>query len=183
MKPGSALLVLGAGVLLAGALLLGGRHELANGRRAIDSAFSQFDAAVRAQDELLSQIVAATRANAGPAGQAQPVFDETASALTAMAAARTPAEKIAADGPLEIALARILLIQEVHPELKSDPAAPRVQTALAKADNRIAAARRQYNEAVQQYNAARAAFPQNVAATLFGFRREENYFKADALLR
>jgi LemA protein len=183
MKTGSALLALGAGVLLAGALLLGGRHELANGRRAIDSAFSQFDAAVRAQDELLSQIVTATRANAGPAGQAQPAFDETTSALAAMAAARTPAEMIAADGPLEIALARILLIQEVHPELKTDSTALRLQTALAKAEADIAGARRKYNEAVQQYNASLAAFPQNAAAVLFGFRREENYFNAAALLR
>ena len=142
MNPGSVLPVLGAGVLLAGLLLLGGRHELANGRRAIDSAFSKFDAAVRAQDELLSQIATATRANAGTAGQAQPALDEMASALAAMAAARTPSGKIAADGPLEIALARILLIQEVHPELKSDPAALRLQTALAKAEAGIAGARR-----------------------------------------
>ena len=138
---------------------------------------------MRAQDELLSQIATATRANAGTAGQAQPALDEMASALAAMAAARTPSGKIAADGPLEIALARILLIQEVHPELKSDPAALRLQTALAKAEAGIAGARRKYNQAVQQYNASLAAFPQNMAGALFGFRREENYFKADALLR
>ncbi|HLH41415.1 MAG TPA: LemA family protein [Bryobacteraceae bacterium] len=180
MKAGSPLpAALGAGVVLAGALLLSGRHELTKGRRAIDSAFSEFDAALRAEEEMVPGILTATRPYAG---EEEPALDEMASALAAATAAHTRAEKIAAAEPLEIALAKMLLIQEVHPESKSNAAVAALQTALARAEARMAAAQRKYNEAVQQYNATLAAFPQSVAGAAFGFRREEDEFKADSLI-
>src|SRR5262249_29218794 len=64
------------------------------------------------------------------AGQKQSVFEEMTSARATMLAARTPDEIIAADATLRIVLARLLLLQEVHPELKSDPAFPRRQASL-----------------------------------------------------
>ncbi|HYK59804.1 MAG TPA: LemA family protein [Bryobacteraceae bacterium] len=73
-------------------------------------------------------------------------------------------------------------MQEVHPELKSDPAFPRLQASLRDAENRVFAARQKYNEEVQKYDAAIATFPENVAAALFGFHRGENFFRADALI-
>jgi len=45
-------------------------------------------------------------------------------------------------------------------------------------ENRIAVARKDYNEAVQDYNTTRARFPTVIAAKLYGFK-EEPYFKAD----
>jgi len=117
------------------------------------------------------------------AGQKQSVFEEMTSARATMLAARTPAEIIAADATLRIVLARLLLLQEVHPELKSDPAFPRRQASLRDAENRVFAARQKYNEEVQKYDAAIPTFPENVAAALFGFHREENFFRADALIR
>jgi LemA protein len=167
-------------VALAGALLFAGRHESASGRRAIEGAYSQFVVALRARDAVIPQIVAMTRVYAS---QELSAFDEVASAHAGMQAARTPAETTAADAALQIALGRLLLLQEVHPELKSDPAFPRLQSLLRDSENRVFAARRKYNEEVEQYDAAIKAFPQNAAAALFGFHREENFFKADALLR
>jgi LemA protein len=171
---------LGTSAALAGALLLAGRHELARSRRAIDGGYSQFVVALRAREEVIPQIVTMTKAYAS---QEQSVFDEIASAHAAMLAARTPAETMAADAALQVALARMLLLQDVHPEVKSDPAFPRLQSSLRDAESRVFATKRKYNEQVQQYDAAIAVFPQNAAAALFGFHREENFFKADALLR
>jgi LemA protein len=51
---------------------------------------------------------------------------------------------------------------------------------LAGTENRIAISRRRYNEAVQKYNTNIELFPKNIAASLFGFGREDAYFSADA---
>ncbi len=54
-----------------------------------------------------------------------------------------------------------------------------MQDELAGTENRIAVERRKYNEAVQKYNTDIELFPKNIAASMFGFQREDAYFKAD----
>ena len=114
---------LGTSAALAGALLLAGWLELASGRRAIEGAYFQFVAALRARDSVISQIVAMTRTDAS---QEQSAFDEMASARAGTLAAHTPAETMAADAPLQIALARLVLLQETHlrVEIRSGVATP-----------------------------------------------------------
>ena len=51
---------------------------------------------------------------------------------------------------------------------------------LSSTENRIAVERRRYNEAVQKYNTSIDLFPKNIAASLFGFQRENAYFSAEA---
>ena len=55
----------------------------------------------------------------------------------------------------------------------------RLQDELAGTENRIAVERRKYNEAVQKYNTSIELFPNNIAASLFGFQRNDAYFKTD----
>jgi len=94
--------------------------------------------------------------------------------------AKTPAEKIAANNQLEGALGRLFVIVENYPQLKSDENFLRLQDELAGTENRIAVERRKYNEAVQKYNTDIELFPKNIAASMFGFQRENAYFSADA---
>ncbi len=56
----------------------------------------------------------------------------------------------------------------------------RLQDELAGTENRIAVERRKYNETVQKYNTDIELFPKNIAASIWGFKREDAYFKADA---
>jgi LemA protein len=73
---------------------------------------------------------------------------------------------------------RLLALQESYPILKSNESFLKLQDEVAGTENRIATARKDYNDATQDYNTTRAQFPTVISAKLFGFK-EEPYFKAE----
>ena len=73
---------------------------------------------------------------------------------------------------------RLLALQENYPVLKSNENFLKLQDEVVGTENRIATARKDYNDATQDYNTTRARFPAVISAKLFGFK-EEPYFKAD----
>jgi LemA protein len=75
-------------------------------------------------------------------------------------------------------IGRLLVLQESYPDLKSNANFLKLQDEVAGTENRIATARKDYNDATQDYNTNRAQFPTVISAKLFGFK-EEPYFKAD----
>lgn len=75
-------------------------------------------------------------------------------------------------------MGRLLVLQEAYPQLKSNENFLKLQDEVAGTENRIATARKDYNDATQDYNTTRAQFPTVISAKLFGFA-EEPYFKAD----
>ena len=76
------------------------------------------------------------------------------------------------------ALSRLLVIVENYPQLRSSESFQKFQDSLEGTENRIATSRKDYNEAVQDYNTTRAKFPTVISAKLFGFK-EEPFFKAE----
>src|SRR2546426_2017868 len=75
-------------------------------------------------------------------------------------------------------IGRLLVLQEQYPQLKSNENFLKAQDEIVGTENRIGTARKDYNEAVQDYNTTRARFPTVISAKLFGFK-EEPYFKAE----
>ena len=75
-------------------------------------------------------------------------------------------------------IGRLLVLQEQYPQLKSNENFLKAQDEVVGTENRIATARKDYNEGVQDYNTTRARFPAVISAKLFGFK-EEPYFKAE----
>jgi LemA protein len=73
---------------------------------------------------------------------------------------------------------RLLVLQENYPQLKSNENFLKLQDEVAGTENRIATARKDYNDATQDYNTTRARFPTVISAKLFGFK-EEPYFRAE----
>ncbi len=73
---------------------------------------------------------------------------------------------------------RLLVLQEAYPQLRSNENFLKLQDEVAGTENRIATARKDYNDATQDYNTSRAQFPTVISAKLFGFK-EEPYFKAE----
>jgi len=73
---------------------------------------------------------------------------------------------------------RLLVLQEQYPQLKSNENFLKAQDEVAGTENRIATARKDYNDAVQDYNTTRGHFPTVISAKLYGFH-EEPYFKAE----
>jgi LemA protein len=75
-------------------------------------------------------------------------------------------------------IGRLLVLQEQYPQLKSNENFLKAQDEVVGTENRIAVARKDYNDTVQDYNTTRARFPTVISAKLFGFK-EEPYFKAE----
>ncbi len=174
-----ALIVVGI-LILAGALVFGSLMSTRNGlvteRTAIDGAWSQVDVALQRRSDLIPNLVATVQ---GFAKHEEKVYKDIADARAALGGAQTPAQKIQANGQLDSALSRLLVVVENYPQLKSNENFLRLQDELAGTENRIAIERRKYNEAVQKYNTSIELFPKNIAASMFGFGPKE-YFKADA---
>ena len=105
------------------------------------------------------------------------VFAAVSEAREAMMSAQTMPERAAANDEMSAALTRLTAVAEAYPELKSDAVYTGLMDELAGTENRIAAARRDYNAAVQDYNVSTRKFPGVLLAKLFGFT-QMNYFEA-----
>lgn len=75
-------------------------------------------------------------------------------------------------------IGRLLVLQEAYPQLQSNQNFLKLQDEVAGTENRIATARKDYNDATQDYNTTRARFPTVITSKLFGFK-EEPYFRAE----
>ena len=111
------------------------------------------------------------------------MFSDIAKARSALLGAKTPADKIAANGQLDGALGRLLLIVENYPQLKSNENFLRLQDELAGTENRIAVERKRYNDSLQAYNTYINLFPNNIFAGYAGFQRNNAYFQASETSR
>ncbi len=110
-------------------------------------------------------------------------MDDIANARAGLLNAKTPADKIAANGQLDGALGRLLLVVENYPNLKADQNFMALQDELAGSENRIAVERRRYNEAIQDYNTYIGQFPNSIYAGWAGFQRNNDYFSASESAR
>jgi LemA protein len=174
-----ALVVIGILVLVAllfGGQLIGARNELVQQREAINASWAHVDVALQRRADLIPNLVETVK---GFAKQEQAVLNNIANARSALLNARSPEERIQANSRLDSALGRLLVVVENYPQLKSNENFLRLQDELAGTENRIAVERRRYNEAVQRYNTNIDLFPKNIAAGLFGFQRNDAYFKTD----
>ena len=168
------------GVLTLICLIVGGadvssRNEMVRKNEAIKQAWSQVDVVLQRRADLIPNLVATVK---GYAQQEQKVFGDIANARAGLLNARTPGEKIAANGQLDGAIGRLLAIVENYPNLKSDQNFRALQDELAGTENRIAVERRRYNEALQDYNTYIGLFPNNIFVGWAGFQRNNDYFAA-----
>ena len=161
--------------LIVGGAYVSSRNEMVRKNEAIKQAWSQVDVVLQRRADLIPNLVATVK---GYAQQEQKVFGDIANARAGLLNARTPGEKIAANGQLDGAIGRLLAIVENYPNLKSDQNFRALQDELAGTENRIAVERRRYNEALQDYNTYIGLFPNNIFAGWAGFQRNNDYFAA-----
>lgn len=83
-----------------------------------------------------------------------------------------------AQSNLGSSLGRLMVVVEKYPDLKSNAQFAQLMDELAGTENRIAVARRDFNNSAQQYNTSIALFPKNIFANSFGFKHKE-YFQAE----
>jgi LemA protein len=173
-----ALIVLG--ILILGAIIIFGplissRNELVTERNDIDARWAQVDNDMKRRADLIPNLVETVK---GFAKQEQTVIGEVTNARAALLGAHSKQDEIGANNQLSGAIGRLLLLQENYPQLKSNENFLRLQDELAGTENRIAVDRRDYNEAIKKYNTDVEIFPKNLAASIFGFHRDDAYFQA-----
>jgi LemA protein len=143
---------------------------------AIKTQWSQVENQLQRRNDLIPNLVETTK---GIAQQEKDVFGQIADSRARLAGARTPEQTIQAANDQSAALARLLVVVENYPQLRSSESFNRLMDELSGTENRIAVERMRYNERVQEYNTARRQFPANITASLFGFK-EYPLFNAPA---
>jgi LemA protein len=161
-------------LVVFGGQLMGSRNQLVTEKNDIDARWAQVENDMKRRADLIPNLVETVK---GYAKQEQTVIGEVANARAALLGARTKEDTINANNQLSGALGRLLVLTENYPQLKSNENFLRLQDELAGTENRIAVDRRDYNEAIKKYNTDVELFPRNIAAAIFGFRRDDAYFK------
>jgi LemA protein len=162
--------------LLLGSSFISRRNQMAVKREAVNAAWAQVDVVLQRRADLIPNLVETVK---GFAQHETEVFTEIAKAREGYMNATTPADKIAANNKLEASLAKVLVLTENYPQLKSNENFIRLQDELAGTENRIAVERRRYNETVQDYNTYISLFPNSLVASMGGFTRNDAYFKTE----
>jgi LemA protein len=169
------IVVIGLGALLFFGQYVGVRNTLVTKNESVKAAWSQVDIVLQRRADLIPNLVETVK---GFAQQEQTVFGDIAKARSALLSAGTPQQKIAANGQLDNALGRLLVVVENYPQLKSNENFLRLQDELAGTENRIAVERKRYNDTLQDYNTYLQVFPHNVFAGWAGFKTNDAYFAA-----
>ena len=151
------------------------KNTLVSKNEGVKSAWSQVDIVLQRRADLIPNLVETVK---GYAKQEQTVFGDIAKARSALLSAGSPQEKIAANGQLDGALGRLLLIVENYPQLKSNENFMRLQDELAGTENRIAVERKRYNDTLRDYNTYVQQFPNSLFAGWAGFKPNDAYFQA-----
>ncbi|HEY2645962.1 MAG TPA: LemA family protein [Candidatus Acidoferrales bacterium] len=176
MKTGLiVLLVVAVLALGVGGMYVSSRNQMVVKNEAVKSAWAQVDVVLQRRADLIPNLVETVK---GFAAQEQTVFHDIAAARSALMGAQTPSDKIAANGQLDGALSRLLVIVENYPQLKSNENFLRLQDELAGTENRIAVERKRYNDTLQDYNTFIGLFPNSIFAGWGGFQRNNAYFAA-----
>jgi LemA protein len=167
-------------ILLCAGKYINVKNTLVQKNEGVKAAWSQVDIVLQRRADLIPNLVETVK---GYAKQEQTVFGDIAKARSALLSAGTPEQKIAANGQLDGALGRLLLIVENYPQLKSNENFLRLQDELAGTENRIAVERKRYNDTLRDYNTYVQQFPNSLFAPGMGFKPNNAYFEASEASR
>jgi len=169
---------------ITGALLLSGcgYNDLQRQDEQVKSAWSEVLNQYQRRADLVPNLVNTVK---GYAAQEERVLTEVTNARASVGSIKATPELIndpaafakfqAAQGQLQSALSRLLVVAENYPQLKSDQNFRDLQSQLEGTENRITVARNRYIKAVQDFNVTVRSFPTNLTAMLFKFDVKPNF--------
>ncbi|MES2215862.1 MAG: LemA family protein [Patescibacteria group bacterium] len=149
-------------------------NGLVTSKEAATAQWQQVETQYQRRFDLIPNLVESVK---GAMAQEKDVFSAIADARTRYAGATTVNDKAAAATQVESSLARLLVVMENYPTLKSLDTVQNLMTQLEGTENRVATERGRFNEKVQSYNLDVKRFPRSVIASMFGFE-PLNYFEA-----
>lgn len=172
---GKGLLIGIIGIILLAVLSFAGSYNTLVGlEEQVNNKWSQIETQLARRADLIPNLVETVK---GYAQHEEAIFTEIADARSRLAGAGTVSERLEAENQLTGALSRLLAIAENYPNLKADANFRQLQDELAGTENRIAIARKDYNDAVTTFNSRIRRFPTVLIANMLGFEQKV-YFEA-----
>ena len=135
-------------------------------RQRVNQAFADIDVQLRQRHDLIPNLVETVK---GYAAHERGTLEEVVKARNAAVSAQGPAQQAAAENALTGVLRQVFALSEAYPDLKANANFQQLQAELTDLENKIAAARRFFNNAVQEYNTGIQRFPAALFAATFGF--------------
>lgn len=175
MKNKSWIIIIGILVLLA-FYVIGVQKSLVNLSEDVNASWGDIEVQYQRRADLIPNLVETVKAQAI---KEQEIFTQIADARAKLAGAATVQDKINANAEVSSALSRLLVITENYPELKQNQGFQELRVQLEGTENRIAVARKYYNDKVVIYNKKIKVFPTNTVANLLGYEPFP-YIQADA---
>lgn len=139
-------------------------------RQRVDQAYADIDVQLHQRHDLIPNLVETVK---GYAAHERETLDAVISARNRATQAQGPADQAAAETMLTGALGRLFALAEAYPDLKANQNFLGLQSELSNVEDKLAAARRFFNNAVSEFNAAIQSFPAVLFAKSLGFSERE----------
>lgn len=166
------LTVVGVIIIILVIMLVSSYNKFVSAEETVDQQWGKIEVDLQRRFNLIPNLVNTVK---GFAQQEKDIIKQVTDARAALGGARNLDEKAIADEQLQGALSRLLVVVENYPDLKSNAQFTQLMDELAGTENRIAVSRRDYNDAVADYNRSIKRFPSNMLAGLLGFS-QKGYF-------
>jgi LemA protein len=157
-------------IVVAGLWLVATYNGLVSLRQRCRQSFSDIDVQLKQRHDLVPNLVETVK---GYASHEKGTLEAVIKARNAAVTAQGPAAQAAAEGALQGALRQIFALAEAYPDLKANQNFQQLQAELSDLENKIAAARRFFNNAAAEYNSTRESFPAVLFAQSLGFSPQE----------
>jgi len=145
-------------------------------RQRVGQAFADIDVQLKQRHDLIPNLVETVK---GYAAHERGTLEAVTQARNTAVAAQGPAQQAAAENMLSGALRQLFALSEAYPDLKANANFQQLQAELTDIENKLAAARRFFNNAVQEYNTGIQRFPAALFAGMFGFGPREFFDVGD----
>ena len=166
-------IVIGVIVVVLLFVIVGAYNRLVALSQKADQSFADIDVQLTQRRDLIPNLVETVKAYAAHERQ---TLDAVTQARAAAAGANTVQDKVHSENMLTAALGRLFAVAEAYPDLKANTNFLELQREISDIENKLAAARRFFNNAIAEFNAARQQFPTVVFACLFGFSSNREFF-------
>ena len=168
-------IVLGVIVVLV-IFAFGAYNRLVALRQRVDQSFADIDVQLKQRHDLIPNLVETVK---GYAAHERGTLDAVIQARNAAVNAKSPGQVAAAENQLTGAIRGLLALAESYPDLKASANFQQLQAELSDLENKIAAARRFFNNAVQEYNTGIQRFPAALFAGALGFTEKQFFDLGD----
>ena len=145
-------------------------NQLVAMRQRVGQSFADVDVQLKLRHDLIPNLVETVK---GYAAHERGTLEEVVKARNAAITAQGPAQQAQAENQLSGALRQLFALSEAYPDLKANQNFQQLQSELSDIENKIAAARRFFNNSVQEYNTGIQQFPAALFAGSLGFQPKE----------